>query len=256
MQTLIEPQELAGRSPRGYVAAMEHLVDVVQALSHARTLEAVMTIVREAARHLTGADGATFVLRDGTNCHYADENAISPLWKGQRFPMERCISGWVMNHAEPVVIEDIYADERIPADAYRPTFVKSLAMVPIRRDRPIGAIGNYWATHHRASENDLKILTALANVTSVALENADLYCQLENKVKALEESNYELGRFAWIASHDLKSPLRAVQNLADWLEEDLGGQVDEKAAGYLAMLRQRVGRMGSPARRCAGIRKS
>jgi len=45
--------------------------------------------------------------------------------------MSACISGWTMLNRQPAVIEDIYADPRIPADAYRPTFVRSLAMVPI-----------------------------------------------------------------------------------------------------------------------------
>ena len=67
---------------------MEELVDAIQALSLARSLPRSSAIVRSAARRLTGADGATFVLRDGTRCFYADEDAISPLWKGQRFPME------------------------------------------------------------------------------------------------------------------------------------------------------------------------
>jgi len=51
----------------------------------------------------------------------------------------------------PAAIKDIYSDARIPADAYRPTFVKSLAMVPIREAAPIGAIGIYWARQHQAS---------------------------------------------------------------------------------------------------------
>jgi len=121
-----------------YGKAMEHLVEVVQQLSRARDLAMVMEIVKHAARSLTGADGATFVLRDGDKCHYADEDAISPLWKGQRFPLSACISGWVMLNHQPALIADIYSDPRIPADAYRPTFVKSLAMVPIRTIDPIG----------------------------------------------------------------------------------------------------------------------
>ena len=127
-----------------YSRSMERLVGVVQELSRTQDLEGVMQVVRTAARALTGADGATFVLRDGQKCHYADEDAISPLWKGQRFPMTSCISGWVMLNALPAVIEDIYNDMRIPAEAYRPTFVKSLVMVPIRQTDPIGAIGTYW----------------------------------------------------------------------------------------------------------------
>jgi HD-GYP domain-containing protein (c-di-GMP phosphodiesterase class II) len=84
-----------------------------------------------------------------------------------------------MLNREPVVIEDIYADERIPHDAYRPTFVKSLAMVPIRTLDPIGAIGNYWATRHRPGDEQLELLQALADSTAVALENVRVYQELE-----------------------------------------------------------------------------
>ena len=162
---------------------MEQLVEVVQHLSLARDLPTVMDIVRHAARKLTGADGATFVLRDNGKCFYAEEDAISPLWKGQRFPMSACISGWAMLNKQPAVIEDIYADPRIPADAYRPTFVRSLAMVPIRTIDPVGAIGNYWATQHLPSPEQLKVLQALADVTAVAMENVRVYEELEQRVQ-------------------------------------------------------------------------
>ncbi len=222
---------------------MEHFVEVVQDLSYARSLNEVMAIVRRAARELTGADGATFVLRDGENCFYAEENAIQPLWKGQRFPMSRCISGWVMTNGKTIFVEDIYADARIPADVYRPTFVKSLVMVPIRRDSPIGAIGNYWARHRIPAPEEIKILESLANVTAVAMENVDLYNQLQKKVVALESSNEELNRFAWIASHDLKSPLRSIDHLCEWIEEDAGLQMKAESRQHMLTLRQRVRRM-------------
>ena len=97
----------ARRDPQaGYLQAMEHLVAAVQLLSLARDLDSVMAVVRHAARELTGADGATFILRDNGQCFYADEEAIAPLWKGHRFPMQACISGWSMLNRAPAVIED------------------------------------------------------------------------------------------------------------------------------------------------------
>src|SRR5580658_9796329 len=165
-------------APRGW----ERLVGVVQELSMARSLPAIMEIVRTAARQLTGADGATFVLREGDNCFYAEEDAIAPLWKGKRFPMSICISGWVMLNREPAVIPDIYRDSRVPTEAYRPTFVKSLAMVPIRTAQPLGAIGNYWATARQPTEQEVALLAALADTTSVAMENVRLYEGLEQRV--------------------------------------------------------------------------
>ncbi|MBD2681790.1 MULTISPECIES: sensor domain-containing diguanylate cyclase [Nostoc] len=166
-----------------YVQAMEHLIEVVRVLSLARTLEEIMAIVRKSARELTGADGATFVLRDGDQCFYADEDAIAPLWKGQRFPMSICIGGYTMRNCQPVVISDIYGDERIPFAAYQPTFVKSLAMVPIRMCNPIGAIGTYWAKLHQPTLEQVKLLQALADTTAVAMENVQIYSELEQRVR-------------------------------------------------------------------------
>ena len=120
------------------------LIEVVEKLSMASSLPFITQTVAQAARQLVGSHGATFVLRDEDKCYYADEDAISPLWKGGRFQANTCISGWCMQNRQVVVIEDIYKDNRIPHDAYRPTFVKSLCMVPIREEAPIGAIGCYW----------------------------------------------------------------------------------------------------------------
>lgn len=168
-----------------YARGMALLLDAVQQLSLARDLGEVQRIVRGAARALVGSDGATFVLNEGgTHCRYADEDAIAPLWKGRSFPQESCISGWVMRHREAAVIPDIYADPRIPYEAYRPTFVKSLAMVPIRARDPVGAIGSYWASTHVPSVIDLQLLQALADSTSVAMENVRVYEELEQRVRA------------------------------------------------------------------------
>jgi diguanylate cyclase (GGDEF)-like protein len=191
-----EPQARESFSQDRYLRGMERLIGAVQELSLARDLAAIQSIVRATARELTGADGATFVLRDSGYCYYADENAISPLWKGRRFPMETCISGWTMLNRKPAVIEDIYQDARIPHDAYRPTFVKSLAMVPIRTLDPVGAIGNYWAVSRQPSPQEVSLLQALADSTAVAMENVRVYQELEARVEArtaeLRSANEEI----------------------------------------------------------------
>lgn len=182
--------------PPSHLQAMRRLIAVVQELSLARDLETIMAIVRVTARELTHADGASFVLRDKDHCFYADEDAIGPLWKGQRFPMQICISGWVMKNRQPVVIEDIYQDERIPIAAYQATFVQSLVMVPIRTLDPLGAIGVYWAHCYQPTAQEVELLQALADTTSVALENVQVYTELEQRVQnrtlELEFANAQL----------------------------------------------------------------
>lgn len=177
-----DTDRLPGAEPDA-ARGMARLLEAIQELSLARSLEDVQRIVRTAARELTGCDGATFVLRDNGKCFYADEDAISPLWKGSRFPMEICISGWAMLNREPAVIPDIYADARIPHAAYRPTFVKSLVMVPIRTLDPVGAIGNYWSYERKPTHQEVSLLQALADSTSVAMENIGVYAELEQRVR-------------------------------------------------------------------------
>jgi GAF domain-containing protein len=155
--------------------------DLVLELSMARGLDEIMNSVRGRLRHLLGADGVTFVLREGDYCHYAAEDAIAPLWVGKRFPLHTCISGWAMLHRQAVVVEDIYADDRIPHDAYRPTFVKSLVMTPVRVDDPVAAIGAYWAERTSPTQIQIDTLARIANSAAVALTNVMLQHALDRR---------------------------------------------------------------------------
>jgi signal transduction histidine kinase len=227
---------------------MRELLNAVQELSLARSVERIAEIVRGAARRMSGADGATFVLRDGEQCHYFDEDAIAPLWKGRRFPIEACVSGWVMRNASSTVIEDIYADPRVPVDAYRPTFVRSLAMVPIRQMAPIGAIGCYWAHHHKPTDDELWALQALADSTSVAMENVAIQRGLEATVQErtaqLALANRELEAFSASVSHDLRTPVSQISMASTAMLEDCGDALGELGRDYLQMITDAGTRMG------------
>jgi len=59
----------------------------------------------------------------------------------------------------------------------------------------------------------------------------------------LQKRNQELDQFAYVTSHDLKAPLRAISSLAEWLEEDLAGQLPPENQHQLDLLRGRVHRM-------------
>jgi signal transduction histidine kinase len=59
----------------------------------------------------------------------------------------------------------------------------------------------------------------------------------------LIKSNEELEKFAYIASHDLKAPLRAIDNLSDWIVEEIQGTLSEDGEKYVETLKGRVKRM-------------
>ncbi|WP_425618410.1 ATP-binding protein [Anatilimnocola sp. NA78] len=183
----------------------QELIRVVQRLSFCQDLPAVFAVLQNSARKLTTADGVSIVLRDGDYCHYADEDAISPLWKGRRFPLETCVSGWCMLHREAVAIADVFADDRIPQDVYRETFVRSMAMAPIRAENPLGAIGAYWAEPRNIQADQLDMLQALANAAAVAIANVQL-------IDSLKDANRRKDEFLAMLAHELRNPLAPLKN--------------------------------------------
>jgi signal transduction histidine kinase len=216
---------------------VELMARAVQELSRAKDLPTVMKIVKHAARKVAGSDGCTFVLKEGNLCYYADEDAIEPLWKGKRFDIKECISGWVMTNRQIAVIPDIFADNRIPHDIYRQTFVKSLVMLPVREEEPVAAIGNYWSEEYQPSSEDLSLLQSLADVTAVTLENISVHNRMEELVSArtseLEDANKDLQSLAYSISHDLRAPLRAINGFMAILLDEHLGKLDKDAQEYI-----------------------
>lgn len=242
---LVEPTAIDDALP---AATLRRLVRVVSELAAARDLTSVVDIVRHAARELVNADGATFVLRDREQCYYVDECAIEPLWRGMRFPLEACISGWAMLNKEQVHIPDIYLDPRIPHAAYRPTFVRSLAMTPIRTSDPVGSIGTYWAHRHHTTAAEAEVLQALADSTAVALESIRVLHHLEDAVvertEELESSRADLTAFAQVAAHDLKAPLSTIAGNAELVTLIDGAQLSEEGTRALETVTRTALRMG------------
>jgi GAF domain-containing protein len=145
---------------------------VQRRLALARGQDDIIATIRATVRALLGADGVTFVLREKALCHYVEEDAIAPLWKGHKFPMDSCISGWAMTHNRTAAVPDIRIDPRIPQDLYRATFVRSLLMTPIGTATAVAALGAYWAAPRNFSPGDVAAMEGVAALISRS------YCRL------------------------------------------------------------------------------
>jgi light-regulated signal transduction histidine kinase (bacteriophytochrome) len=69
--------------------------------------------------------------------------------------------------------------------------------------------------------------------------------KLKSYMRDLERINAELDQFAYVVSHDLKAPLRAINNLSEWIEEDIGDLLEGDTKDQFRLLRGRVHRMES-----------
>jgi len=84
-----------------------------------------------------------------------------------------------------------------------------------------------------------------AKLQAKAIQLSNLNSSLNISNQLLLRSNRELDQFAYITSHDLKAPLRAIANLSEWIEDDLGPSLTDETRSNMQLLRSRVTRMQS-----------
>ncbi len=170
---------------------LSHVLNASERLTSAASVDEVVAVLRDTARAAVGAEGIAVVIENDGYCSYVAEDAVSPLWQGQSFLIDHCISGWTMRHGETVAIRDVWLDPRIPQDAYAPTFVRSLVMVPIGRPVPFSALGAYWSEVRDHEPGTIKLLESLARLATIAIENARL-TQARNRGAALRATQHRI----------------------------------------------------------------
>lgn len=124
-----------------------------------------------------------------------------------------------------------------------PTASFHVTPVIARGGRAIGALvfGHGHAGTFGETTEDL--LDGVSAQAAIAIDNARLFEDARRLIETLERKNAELDQFAYVASHDLKAPLRGIANLSQWIEDDLGDKLDDQGRYHLGLLRGRVRRL-------------
>ncbi|WP_296185942.1 GAF domain-containing protein [Pseudomonas sp. UBA1879] len=163
---------------------LSHVLNASERLARAASVGEVVDVLRDTARATVSAEGIAVIIEHNGRCAYVAEDAVSALWQGQSFQFDHCVSGWAMQHRETVAIRDVRLDPRVPQEAYTPTFVRSLVMVPIGRPVPVAALGAYWSEVRDHDPDTIHRLESLARLATIAIENARL-TQARNRGAAL-----------------------------------------------------------------------
>ena len=146
---------------------------------------------------------------------------------------------------------DLIQKQGIPTAMTQGTWLEETALLTKDgREVPVSQL----IIAHKSPEGNVEyISTVMRNLTKqIETENSlreraeELKWVNKELVKTahlLKKRNHELDRFAYVTSHDLKAPLRAIANLATWLSEDLEGQLSEENQHHLQLMQSRVKRM-------------
>lgn len=239
---------------RSQAERLEILYELSKQLGAELDAQVLVQKVIDTATKLSGAQiGAFFYHLPGKGNDVYTMYALCGTDAFAKSPLPRTTSllAPTFTGGEIVRVDDVRTHENF--GKYGPHFglprghapVTSYLAVPVsgRRGRPIGAL---MLGHDKPGVFTLeteRLVAGIAATAAIAMDNARLFKEARDLIAALEKSNSELDQFAYVASHDLKAPLRGIANLSQWIEDDLGDRMDDQTREHMHLLRGRVIRL-------------
>ena len=160
-----------------------------------------------------------------------------------RVPVGSFKIGLIAEERRPHLTNDVQRDPRVGDKAWaaREGMVAFAGYPLIVEGKLVGVVAMFAKTPLTPAA--LVALGSVADSIAVGIERKRVDEAREHLIAALNRKNQELDQFAYVASHDLKAPLRGIANLAQWVEEDLGGSMTDEARAHMQLLQGRVHRL-------------
>jgi signal transduction histidine kinase len=225
------------------VEELRALGEVGQAVSSTLDLETVLTMIVTQADQLSGADGgAIYEYDEATERFFLSATQRLPegmieVARTSPIPLGEGGVGRAAVAREPVQIPDIEAEgayEGRMREEMRRTGLRAVLAIPLlREDRILGGLVVLRKAPGLFPPPVVDLLKTFAAQSALAIQNARLFRELEEKSRQLEAASRHKSEFLANMSHELRTPLNAVIGFSEVLQEEMFGELNPKQAEYV-----------------------
>jgi two-component system, NtrC family, sensor kinase len=240
---LFQELEARTRELAQSVGELRALGEVGQAVSSTLDLQTVLsTIVRHAVQ-LSGTDGGVVYEYDEAPkefhlraSHLMEGEVVEALQATPVRPGQGA-TGRAATMRAPVQLPDILNEQEFTGTRVRPIFARlgyrSVLAVPLLREgRIMGALTVWRKQAGSFSAEVVQLLQTFATQSALAIQNARLFREIEEKSRQLQMASENKSQFVSSMSHELRTPLNAIIGFSEVLQERMFGELNEKQAEY------------------------